>query len=121
MGDGRTNLFRNMWTRTTTNDKREVGMVDTTPFSEKTADQYPIGATSKEQYEHTDWEYSDTKVRPIDSALEYMPDQKLHRNVSFIKSGIRIAGCTVGVLGNVPLGLVLLLAAEIVGIIEELV
>ena len=52
MGDGRTELFRNMWTRTTTNDP---GMVDTTPFSEKTADQYPIGATLEEQAKHTDW------------------------------------------------------------------
>lgn len=117
MGDGRTELFRNMWTRTTTN---EPGMVDTTPFSKKTADQYPIGATLEEQAKHTDWEYSDTHVRAQGEQIEY-PDAKMHQVVSFIKSGVRIAGCLVGIMGNVPLGFVLLLAAEIVGIIEELV
>ena len=117
MGDGRTELFRNMWTRTTTN---EPGMVDTTPFSKKTADQYPIGATLEEQAKHTDWEYSDTHVRTQEEQIEY-PDAKMHQVVSFIKSGVRIAGCVVGITGNVPLGFVLLLAAEIVGIVEELV
>ena len=120
MGDGRTELFRNMWTRTTTNDKvLEKGMVDTTPFSEKTADQYPIGATLEEQAKHTDWEYSDTHVRTQEET-EY-PDAKMHQIVSFVKSGVRIAGCLVGVMSSVPLGFVLLLVAEIVGIVEELV
>ena len=117
MGDGRTNLFRSMWTRTTTNDP---GMVDTTPFSKKIADQYPIGATLEEQAKHTDWEYSDTHVRALGDEIEY-PDAKMHQIVSFIKSGVRIAGCVVGVMSSVPLGFVLLLAAEIVGIVEELV
>ena len=117
MGDGRTELFRNMWTRTTTNDR---GMVDTTPFSKKTADQYPIGASLEEQAKHTDWEYLDTHVRTQEGDTEY-PDAKMHQIVSFIKSGVRIAGCIVGVVSSVPLGFVLLLAAEIVGIVEELV
>ena len=34
------------------------------------------------------WEYSDTKVRKLDK----LPDPKLHQQVSFIKSGIRILG-----------------------------
>jgi len=112
MGDGRTELFRNMWTRTTTNDKvLEEGMVDTTPFRQKNADQYPIGATLEEQARHTDWE----------EELKHMPDQRLHRTISFIKSAIRIAGCVMGITSSIPLGFVLLLVAEIVGIVEELV
>ena len=96
MGDGRTNLFRNMWTKTTTNDVKKAN-----------------------------WEYSDTTVKKIDANsiydLEHMPDQRLHRTVSFIKSAIRIAGCVMGITSSIPLGFVLLLVAEIVGIVEELV
>ena len=49
-----------------------------------------------------------------------MPDQKWHRRISFIKSGIRIAGYVL-----IPFSLiaatVVLVASEVVGIIEELV
>ena len=52
--------------------------------------------------------------------LEQMPDQKWHRRISFIKSGIRIIG-----YGFIPFNLVtatiLLIISEAVGIIEELV
>ena len=63
------------------------------------------------------WEYSDTKVK---TTKNYMPDQKWHRYVSFIKSGVRIIG-----YGLIPFNLVLatgvLIFSEIIGIIEELV
>ena len=112
MGDGRTELFRNMWTRTTTNDKvLEEGMVDTTPFRQKNADQYPIGATLEEQARHTDWE----------DELEYMPNQKMHRNISFVKSGMRLIACGLGTLGYISTAFVLLFMAEVVGIYEEMV
>lgn len=102
MGDGRTDLFRNMWTRTTTNDTK--------------------GASLEEQAKHTDWEYPDTEVREEQHLdLDYMPDQKMHRTMSFIKSTIRIAGCILGVTHKVELGFILLLVAELVGIVEELV
>ena len=52
--------------------------------------------------------------------LDQMPDQKWHRRISFIKSGIRIIG-----YGFIPFNLVtatvLLIVSEAVGIIEELV
>ena len=52
--------------------------------------------------------------------LEQMPDQKWHRRISFIKSGIRIIG-----YGFIPFNLItatiLLVVSEVVGIIEELV
>tara|TARA_R110001592_G_scaffold162598_2_gene396178 strand:- start:603 stop:833 length:231 start_codon:yes stop_codon:yes gene_type:complete len=52
--------------------------------------------------------------------LKYMPDQKLHQQISFIKSGIRILGYAI-----IPFSLVwatiFLILSEIIGIIEELV
>jgi hypothetical protein len=112
MGDGRTNLFRNMWTRTTTNDKvLEEGMVDTTPFRLKNADQYPIGATLEEQARHTDWE----------EELKHMPNQKLHRNISFVKSGLRLVACIFGMTQMYVVAFALLFMAEVVGIYEEMV
>ena len=52
--------------------------------------------------------------------INYMPDQKWHRYVSFIKSGVRIIG-----YGIIPFSLVIaasvLTLSEIIGIIEELV
>jgi hypothetical protein len=50
----------------------------------------------------------------------YMPNQKWHRYVSFIKSGIRILGY--GLLPfNLVLATVVLIFSEIIGIVEELV
>ena len=52
--------------------------------------------------------------------IDQMPDQKWHRRISFIKSGIRIIG-----YGFIPFNLInataLLVVSEAVGIIEELV
>ena len=49
-----------------------------------------------------------------------MPDQKWHRIISFIKSGVRIVGYAL-----IPFSLVwatgVLILSEIIGIIEELV
>lgn len=51
---------------------------------------------------------------------EYMPNQKWHRYVSFLKSGVRIIG-----YGFIPFNLgvatILLILSEVIGIIEELV
>ena len=62
------------------------------------------------------WEYNDTKVRKLDK----LPDPKLHQQVSFIKSGIRILGYVC-----IPFSLfwatAFLILSEVVGIIEELV
>ena len=61
------------------------------------------------------WAYSDTKVK-----LDKIPDPKLHQQISFIKSGIRILGYVC-----IPFSLfwatIFLILSEVVGIIEELV
>jgi len=52
--------------------------------------------------------------------IDQMPDQKWHRRISFVKSGIRIVGYAL-----IPFSLVwatgILILSEIIGIIEELV
>ena len=61
------------------------------------------------------WAYSDTKVK-----VDKLPDPKLHQQISFIKSGIRILG-----YACIPFSLfwatAFLILSEVVGIIEELV
>ena len=49
-----------------------------------------------------------------------LPDAKRHQIISFIKSGIRIVGYVL-LPSNIVLGAGLLLGAELVGILEELV
>lgn len=56
------------------------------------------------------------KVKNIDQ----MPDQKWHRRISFLKSGIRIIGY-VFIPFNLLTATVLLIVSEAVGIVEELV
>ena len=56
------------------------------------------------------------KLKNIDS----MPDQKWHRRISFLKSGIRIVGY-VFIPFNLLTATVLLIVSEAVGIVEELV
>lgn len=53
--------------------------------------------------------------------LKDMPNQKLHKVVSFVKSAIRILSCIVGVMGMYEFGFFGLVVAEVVGIIEEMV
>jgi len=48
------------------------------------------------------------------------PDPKLHQQMSFIKSGLRIAGY-IAILFTLEMAVVLLVISEVVGIIEELV
>ena len=50
-----------------------------------------------------------------------IPDPILHKYLSFVKSGLRIVGCGVGIAGLFIPGFVFLLVAEIVGIVEEMV
>ena len=85
------------------------------------------GQWKKEQYENYQKQMSDREImnakniRPVKlKNIDQMPDQKWHRRISFIKSGIRIVG-----YGFIPFNLVaataLLVISEVVGIIEELV
>ena len=63
-----------------------------------------------------DWAYSDTKVRKLDK----LPDPKLHQQVSFINSGIRILGYA-ALWWSIDIAATLLILSEVVGIGEELV
>lgn len=49
------------------------------------------------------------------------PDPILHKQLSFFKSGLRILACVIGVLGLFKLAFFLLVAAEVFGIVEEMV
>jgi len=63
----------------------------------------------------------DTKQSKVEvKNLDQMPDQKWHRRISFIKSGIRIVGY-VFIPFNLVIATILLILSEVVGIIEELV
>ena len=92
MSDGR-DYLRDMWKQDTTNDVK--------------------GASLEEQAKHTDWENEQN--------LDYMPDQRMHRIVSFVKSGFRIVGAFAGMFGYIPAAFGLFFLAEVVGIYEELV
>tara|TARA_B110000211_G_scaffold51257_1_gene56310 strand:+ start:135 stop:356 length:222 start_codon:yes stop_codon:yes gene_type:complete len=52
--------------------------------------------------------------------IDQMPNQKWHRRISFLKSGIRIIGY-VFIPFNLITATVFLVISEVVGIIEELV
>jgi hypothetical protein len=57
----------------------------------------------------------------IDPVLEYTPDPKWHRNISFVKSGFRIlAGAALCFNAYISAG-VLLILAEVLGVVEEIV
>jgi hypothetical protein len=69
------------------------------------------------------WAYSDTKVKKpkgIEVDGHKIPDPKLHQQVSFIKSGIRILGYA-ALWWSIDIAATLLILSEIVGIGEELV
>ena len=58
--------------------------------------------------------------RPVVKNIDQMPDQNWHRRISFIKSGIRIAGYA-AIPFNLITATIVLVISEIVGVIEELV
>ena len=49
-----------------------------------------------------------------------MPNQKRHKIISFIKSGVRIVGYLL-ILYSLPIAVGVLIFSELIGIIEELV
>lgn len=61
----------------------------------------------------------DNKIKKY-THLEHMPNQKWHKYISFIKSGVRIIG-----YGFIPFNLVvaclILILSEVIGIVEEMV
>ena len=100
MSDGR-DYLRDMWTKTTTNE----GMVNSLEEFKKRS------ASLEELARHTDWE----------EELKHMPNQKLHRNISFVKSGLRLVACIFGMTQMYVVAFALLFMAEVVGIYEEMV
>ena len=52
--------------------------------------------------------------------LEKLPDPKKHQQISFLKSGVRIIGYMFLPI-NIASAAVLLIIAEIIGIVEEMV
>jgi len=53
--------------------------------------------------------------------LNKIPDPKLHQLISFIKSGLRIGAGTTLIQGMLASAGALLILAEILGVVEELV
>ena len=92
MSDGR-DYLRDMWTRNSTND----GMV-----------------VSVEEAKNRGKKFDE-------SDLAHMPNQRMHKIVSFIKSGLRLVACIFGMTEMFVVGFALLFMAEVVGIYEEMV
>ena len=79
--------------------------------------------SGKHEVKHNETYYDKNRNRSYEDRLpeiNHMPNQKWHKIISFIKSGIRIIG-----YGFIPFSLVtatiLLILSEVIGIIEELV
>lgn len=53
--------------------------------------------------------------------VDRQPDPTLHRNISFVKSAARIAAGLALISGSLAWGGSLIIIAEIIGIVEELV
>lgn len=65
------------------------------------------------------WTYPDTSIKKTVNTEEY-PDPKKHQVISFVKSAIRILGYSLIVL-DITAAVFVLIASEVVGIVEELV
>ena len=50
-----------------------------------------------------------------------IPDPKLHQNISFLKSAVRLGACAFGFFGFIGVAFSGLFVAELIGILEELV
>ena len=92
MSDGR-DYLRDMWTRNSTND----GMVVSVEEAKNRGKKFDV------------------------SDIAHMPNQRMHKIVSFIKSGLRLVACIFGMTEMFVVGFVLLFMAEVVGIYEEMV
>ena len=80
---------------------------------------------NNEKYDNSiiNWELHqqlNTKKSKISKDFKHMPNQKWHKYVSFIKSGVRIAGYAL-IPFNLVAATIVLIFSEVIGIIEELV
>jgi hypothetical protein len=60
------------------------------------------------------------KKSKINKDFKHMPNQKWHKIISFIKSGVRIVGYAF-IPFNLVVATIILIFSEVIGIIEELV
>ena len=60
------------------------------------------------------------KPKNIPDSVKH-PDPKLHQQISFVKSGVRIVACMLGFAGMYEVGFLGLLLAELIGVYEEMV
>lgn len=58
---------------------------------------------------------------PNPNQSNYIPDPKLHLYISLLKSGLRLGAGTALIYGDMVMAGALLIAAELLGIAEELV
>ena len=65
-------------------------------------------------------EVSSTQENLVRASVHNIPDPKLHQQISFIKSGIRILGYA-ALWWSIDIAAILLILSEVVGIKEELV
>jgi hypothetical protein len=84
------------------------------------------GLQIKEEINMSDREIMNSKFKRVKTHgvvkqnQEHMPNQKWHRIVSFVKSGVRIVGyCFIPF--SLGIATTLLIFSEIIGILEELV
>jgi hypothetical protein len=71
--------------------------------------------------EEIEKELFDVNQRQSVQKLKDIPNPKLHQQVSFVKSGVRIVACILGFAGMYQVGFLGLLLAELIGVYEEMV
>ena len=79
------------------------------------------GRKKKTLNEEIERELFDVSQRQSAQKLKDIPNPKLHQQVSFVKSGVRIAACLLGFVGMYEIGFLGLFLAELIGVYEELV
>lgn len=79
------------------------------------------GRKKKALNEEIERELFDVSQRQSVQKLKDIPNPKLHQQVSFVKSGVRIAACLLGFAGMYEIGFLGLFLAELIGVYEELV
>ena len=79
------------------------------------------GRKKKALNEEIERELFDVSQRQSAQKLKDIPNPKLHQQVSFVKSGVRIVACILGFAGMYQVGFLGLLLAELIGVYEEMV
>ena len=75
---------------------------------------------SGKNQEHWDKQQKELKQQKEIKDFRHMPNQKWHKIISFIKSGVRILGYVL-IPFNLVVATIVLIFSEVIGVIEELV